>query len=74
MEKLPEPREWMTQLREAKCLSERQLAKEAEVSNVYISLIEKGERTPSPDIAMRIGGALGLSPEESLNKFFIRVA
>lgn len=44
-------------------MSIRQLAKAAQVSNPYISQIERGLYKPSADVLRSIAGALGLSSE-----------
>ncbi len=44
-------------------MSIRQLAKAAEVSNPYISQIERGLYKPSADVLRAIGNALGISSE-----------
>jgi transcriptional regulator with XRE-family HTH domain len=44
-------------------MSIRQLAKAAEVSNPYISQIERGLYKPSAEVLRAIAGALGLSSE-----------
>jgi transcriptional regulator with XRE-family HTH domain len=44
-------------------MSIRQLAKAAQVSNPYISQIERGLYKPSADVLRAIAGALGLSSE-----------
>jgi len=44
-------------------MSIRQLAKAAQVSNPYISQIERGLYKPSADVLRAIAGALGISSE-----------
>jgi transcriptional regulator with XRE-family HTH domain len=39
-----------------------QLAEKADVDQTYVSLIERGKRTPSDDIKRRLAEALGVAP------------
>ena len=52
-------------LREAKGLTQHQLAERAEVSQSFISILEGGkiESTPSPMIVERLARALDVKPE-----------
>ena len=52
-------------LREVKGLRASQVAKQAGISNPFLSLIERGERQPSLDVVGRVAEALGV-PMESL--------
>lgn len=45
-------------LRAARRLSQKQLAKRARISASYISLVESGSRTPSPDVISTISRVL----------------
>ncbi len=49
--------------REKSAMSLRKLAEKAEISNPYLSQIERGLRRPSADILAAIAGALGLRTE-----------
>lgn len=70
MRRTPTPRPWLTQLREQKKLSVTDLAIAVDVTDIYIRYIERGERSPSTALAIRIGEALGLSETEALLKFY----
>lgn len=48
--------------REAVGLTQEELAKEAKLSQGYISQIERGERIPSIKTLLKISAALGVSP------------
>lgn len=56
-------------LRNAACLSERQLARRAGVSRAMISRIELGRIQPSPDVLERIGRAIDVA---MIDRFFSR--
>lgn len=58
--------ERIRQARIARGMSQRQLAQLVGVDPSYISLIERGQRTPSPQLLAAIAEALGLRPEELL--------
>lgn len=45
-----------------------ELAKEANVSRPYLSQIESGDRTPSPDILRKLSRPLGVSHEHLMYK------
>lgn len=45
-------------------LTQEQLAEQSGVDQTYISLIERGLRTPSEDIQKRLAAALGVAPSE----------
>lgn len=45
-----------------KPLTQVQLAERAEVDQTYVSLIERGLRTPSDEIKQRLAKALGIAP------------
>lgn len=72
MKPATKPRKWLTDLREDQrpYTSMSKLAEKADISDAHMRYIESGARTPSPEVAMRIGAALGLSEEQSLIKFF----
>lgn len=53
--------EVVRQRRTALDLSQETLAERAAVHANHVGLVERGERSPSIDIAQRIAGALGLS-------------
>lgn len=48
-------------------LSQEQLAEKAELSNVYISYLERGERMPSLDAVINIANALNVSADDLLS-------
>jgi len=50
-------------LREEKDLRAYELAERAEISASYLSLIEKGEKTPTEEVALRIAAQLDDDPE-----------
>lgn len=49
----------MRKCRKHRGLSQEQLAEEADVDQTYVSLVERGKRNPSIDIADRLARALG---------------
>ena len=49
----------LKQLRLQKCLTMRQVADAADISESMYCLIESGKRRPSPEAAKRIGSVLG---------------
>jgi transcriptional regulator with XRE-family HTH domain len=55
--------EYLAEQRRAAQLSLRQLAREAGVSNPYLSQIERGLRRPSADVLQRLASALQISSE-----------
>ncbi len=55
--------EYLKEQRRSAQLTLRQLAEEAEVSNPYLSQIERGLRRPSADVLQRLAGALEISSE-----------
>ena len=52
-------------------LSQEQLAEKVNLSNVYISYIERGERIPSLDIIIRLANSLGVSADDFLADYLI---
>lgn len=52
-------------------LSQEQLAEKVNLSNVYISYIERGERIPSLDIIIRLANSLGVSADDLLADYLI---
>ncbi len=54
---------YLKKIRERKGLTIRALAKYSDVSNSYISQIERGIRFPSADILKKLAGPLGLTDE-----------
>ena len=42
--------------------SQEELAHEAEISTVYLGIIERGERCPTIDILLKLSAVLNLSP------------
>lgn len=55
--------EYIREQRQAAQLSLRQLARAADVSNPYLSQVERGLRKPSAEILTQIAGALRISAE-----------
>ncbi len=55
--------EYIREQRGAAQISIRQLARAADVSNPYLSQVERGLRRPSAEILARIAGALRISAE-----------
>ncbi len=53
--------------REQRQRTQRQLAKEAGVSNKYLSRVEQGKADPSLSVALRLAQALGISLDELAN-------
>ena len=53
-------------LREAKGLSQEELAFEAEVHRTYVSGIERGKRNPTVTVVERLADALGAKASELL--------
>ena len=51
-----------------KGLSQEQLAEAIDATNVYICLLETGQRQPSLNATILIAKALGMLPAELLNK------
>lgn len=49
-------------------LSQRALAKQAEVSHSHIAYIESGERTPSPGIVKKLADALSVSVDTLMGR------
>lgn len=72
MRRIPTPRPWLTELRQKHNLSVTDLAMAVDVTDMYISYIERGHRSPSPELAIRIGDVFGMSEAESLVKFYSR--
>lgn len=59
--------QFLKKVREKRGLSIRQLALYANVSNGYISQVERGERgTPSPEVLKKLSGPLSISYEQLL--------
>ncbi len=48
-------------------LSQEELAEKAELSNVYISYLERGQRIPSLDTLITIANILGVSADDLLS-------
>jgi transcriptional regulator with XRE-family HTH domain len=49
-------------------LSQRDLAAEAEIDGTYTSLLERGLRTPTIDVFVRLCRALKIEPHELMRK------
>ena len=54
-------REWLIEKRRNKQISQEELAKKCDVSQVTIARIENGERRPSPELAKKIADVLNFS-------------
>lgn len=63
MPSLEEIGSYIKEQRDAAEMSLRQLAKAAEVSNPYLSQVERGLRKPSADVLSRIASGLRISAE-----------
>lgn len=61
-------REFLQKSREKKGYSIRALAKYSDVSNAYISQIERGIRFPSAEILKKLAGPLRISEETLMRK------
>jgi len=70
LRRIPTPRPWLKELREEKNMSVTELAIAVDVTDIYIRYIENGDRSPSTQLAIRIGEVLGLTEEQALIKFF----
>lgn len=51
-------REWLIKFREARGLTQTEVAKLCDVTQQMYGQIENGKRRPGPDLAIRIGKAL----------------
>jgi transcriptional regulator with XRE-family HTH domain len=51
-------------LRRALGIDQHSLAREAGISQSTLSLIEKGDRQPAPDVAKRIAQAIGIEVDD----------
>jgi transcriptional regulator with XRE-family HTH domain len=56
-------------LREARGLTQEELAEEADVSTTYIGFVERGDNVPTLTIIIQIASALGVRPSELLRDF-----
>ena len=56
-------------LREARGLTQEELAERAEVSTTYIGFVERGDNVPTLTIIVQIAKALGVRPSELLRDF-----
>lgn len=52
-------RTWLQKLREMRGLTQKEIADVSKVSQQHYSLIETGERRPSPELAKKIADVLG---------------
>lgn len=55
-------------LREAKRLTVTSLAREAGIKQPHLSLIEKGDRNPSDEVATRLAWVLGLDDLRAIQR------
>lgn len=51
-------REWLQKLRNKKCMTHDDVAREAEIQRAYYTMIENGTRNPSVEVAKRIARIL----------------
>jgi transcriptional regulator with XRE-family HTH domain len=56
-------------LREARGLTQEELAERAEISATYIGFVERGDNVPTLTIIIQIASALGARPSELLRDF-----
>lgn len=56
-------------LREARGLTQEQLAEQADVSATYIGFVERGDNVPTLTIILQIASALGVRPSDLLRDF-----
>ncbi|MGH4009530.1 MAG: helix-turn-helix domain-containing protein [Pseudonocardiaceae bacterium] len=63
--------ETIRQLRETAGLGRRELADAADISQVFLSKLEQGERRPSPQTLVKIARALGLSVSDLAAKIAV---
>ena len=56
-------------LREARGLTQEELAERAEVSATYIGFVERGDNVPTLTIIIQIASALDVRPSELLRDF-----
>jgi transcriptional regulator with XRE-family HTH domain len=54
--------------REAKAMSQERLASAAELSQPYLSPLERGENSPTIDVVFRLCDALNVTPAELLGE------
>lgn len=54
-----ERRSWLIEKRKEMNLLQREIAVAADITEQYYSMIEAGDRTPSPDVAKKVAGYLG---------------
>ncbi len=55
--------EWLKKLRLQKNKTQKTVAEETGITDAFYSMIEKGNRRPSPQVAKRIADILGFSDE-----------
>lgn len=55
------PREWLKHFRDNKNMTQDDVASAAEIERAYYTMIENGTRTPSVEVAKKIGQTLGFS-------------
>lgn len=58
---MDEKRAWLIDLRVSKKLKQWEVAKGAGITQQFYSMVEKGEKRPSPDVAQRISQILDFS-------------
>lgn len=51
-------REWLHEIRDARCLTQEQVAKKVKITRAYYTQIESGDRRPSVEVAKAIANLL----------------
>jgi transcriptional regulator with XRE-family HTH domain len=62
--------ELLINARKNKGLTQKEIAKKARISRSFYTKIESNKRRPGPQVASRIGLALGMTKSEIINIFF----
>lgn len=52
-------RNWLIDIRQKKGLTQEQVARSSKIQRAYYTMIERGDRRPSTDVAQKIGESLG---------------
>lgn len=60
----------IAELRSSKGVSQEQLAESIDATNVYICLLETGQRQPSLNATLLIAESLGIPPDELIRKVY----
>lgn len=59
----------MRRLREAKGMTQEELAERSDVSATYVGFVERGDNVPTLTIIIQIANALGVRPSDLLRDF-----